>query len=287
MKKALSLFVLILASAAGTLSHLGAESNYVAEARFWKARAFSQQIVASPDTTPPFVFKKARGQFEEILKDYPDKPPLVKESLLSIAGLMVHEKKYQEARDFLNKVRKDYPDDQTFRAKTQFLTGFSYEKEGDWERALKEYRILRDQYAKSQLGLEVPLYIARHDVKEDSQKGAERYAEAAAYYRRLAEENPKTPLKFYALNYMLAVYEEQKKWDESLTSIEEIILAFPKSIRLYVPKIEAFSRRIKQPERAAAIYQSFLQSYPDHKDATVLKKRMERMRKRSPRNVSG
>lgn len=285
MKKAVSLFCLILIALGATLTLLGSKSTYIAEARFWKARAFSQQIVANPETTPPFVFKQARERFERIMKEYSGNAMLVKESLLSIAGLLIHEKKYQEARDFIYKIRKDYPEDNPFGARSQFLLGFSYEKAGDWEAALREYRILRDRYAKSYLGLEVPLYIARHDIKEDSQKGAERYEEAAAYYQDVAQNNPKSPLKFFALNYMLSGYEEQKKWDKSLDTLQEIILAFPKSLRAYVPKIEAYSRRAKAPEKAAAIYESFIQAYPDHKDAMVIKKRIERLRK-SRKNVS-
>ena len=277
MKKALSLFCLILIGVGGTLTHLGSKSTYITEARFWKARAFSQQIVANPETTPPLVFKKAREQFEDIIKDYPENAALKKECLLSIAGLLVHEKKYQEARDFIYEARKEYPTDNGFGARSQFLIGFSYEKAGDWSSALKEYHLLRDQYWKSYLGLEVPLYIARHDVKEDSQKGAESYEAAAEYYRRIVDENPRTPVKFVALNYRMTGYDEQKKWDQSLDAVKEIIVSFPKTLRSYIPKIEGLSRRLKQPERASAIYRAFIAAHPDHKDAVLLKKRIERL----------
>lgn len=285
MKKALSLFCLILVVLGAFLSVQTSKSLYIAEARFWKARAFSQQIVANPEVTPPAVFKKARAQFERILKDYPEIPALVKESLFSIAGLMIHEKRYQEAREFLSKVRKDYPKDDFLGAKSQFLVGFSYEKADDWQAALKEYRILRDRYPENSLALEVPLYIARHDIKEDTEKGAERYKEAVDYYRKVITDNPKTPLKFLALTYMLTGYEEQKKWDKSLEVVQEIVLDYPKTVRRFVPAIEGLSRRLKQPQRAAAVYRSFIQAHPDHKDNLILKKRIERL-ERSRKDVS-
>ena len=282
MKKVLSLFCLILIALAWTLRVLSVKSPYVAEMRFWKAKAFSQQIVANPEATPPFVFKKAREQFEGLIKDYSDKPTLVKESLLAIAGILIHEKKYQEARDFLYKVRKEYPDDKGFGTRSQFLLGFSYEKAGEWEGALKEYLLLRDRYQESQLALEVPLYIARHDVKQDSTKGSESYASAVDYYQNLIQNNsnPKSPIKFFAMNYLLAGYEEQKKWDKSLDVLGEIIVTYPKFLRSYIPRIEAYSRRIKQPGKAMGIYEAFLKAHPDHKDAVILKKRIERLKVR-------
>ena len=285
MKKAVSFFCVVLIGLGGILTPLGSKSPYVTEARFWKARAFSQQIVANPETTPPLVFKKARQQFEGLIRDYPENIALKKECLLSIAGLLVQEKKYQEARDFLYKVGKEYLDDSTFGAKSQFLIGFSYEKGGDWAAALKEYGILRDHYSTSPLGLEAPLYIARHDIKEDSQKGKESYEAAAEYYRRVAQKNPKSPVNFVALNDMLMGYEEQKEWGKSLDTVEEIILAYPTALRVYVPRIEAYSRKLNQPERAGAIYQAFIQANPESKDAALLKKRIEGL-ERKQENVS-
>jgi len=291
MKKALSLYLVLLLGVYGVLTTLGSKDTskniYVTEARFWKAKALSQKIVVNPDSTPPPLFEKSRKQFESIIKDYSDKPMLVKESNLSIAGLLIYEKKYQEARNFLSKVRKDFPSDKAFSARSQFLVGFSYEREGNWEAALKEYRLLRDRYPESQLGLEIPLYIARHDLKTDSKKGSESYEAAADYYRQLIQANPKTPLQFFAMSYLLGGYEEQKRWEKALEVLREIVMTYPRLSRSYFPRIDAYSIRLKQPEKAVAIYQSFIQSYPDHKDAALFRKRMERLKtSRVRKNVS-
>ena len=282
MKRALSLFCLILIVVYGVLSFLGSESPYIAESRFWKARALAQKIVQSPETTPPALFEKSRQQFEQLMNAYPQNKTLVKESLLGIAGLFIHEKRYQEARDFIYASRKKYPDDKPFGARTQFLLGFSYEKVGDWEDALKEYLLLRDRYPQSQLGLEMPLYIARHDAKQDSEKGAESYKEAAEYYRRLAQTSS-DPIKYFALSYLLRGYDERKKWDKSLEVVQEIVVAYPKLMRVYIPKIERVARKLKQPKLAIAVYETFVQSHPQHKDVPFLKKRIELLSRRLQR----
>ncbi|MBI4436467.1 MAG: tetratricopeptide repeat protein [Candidatus Omnitrophica bacterium] len=292
MKKALSVYLILLLLVYGGLRYLGSKdaskNTYATETRFWKAKALSQKIVVNPESTPPPLFEKSRKRFEGIIKDYPGNPTLIKESNLSIAGLLIFEKKYQEGRNFLTKIRKDFPDDKAFNARSQFLVGFSYEKEGHWEAALKEYRLLRDRYPESQLGLEIPLYIARHDLKTDSKKGSESYEAAADYYRRLIQEHPKKPLQFLAMSYLLGGYEEQKKWEKALEVLKEIILTYPRMSRMYFPRIDAYSLRLKQPEKGIAIYESFIQSYPDHKDVALFKKRIERLKssRRTQKNVS-
>ena len=281
MKKAFSLFCLILIAVYVALSLLGAKSLYIAEMRFWKARALAQKVVQSPEATPPLLFEKTRQRFEKIMEEYPENRALIKESLLAISGLFIHEKRYQEARDFIYNAKKKYPDDKSFGARTQFLLGFSYEKGGDWEAAVREYRLLRDRYPDSQLGLEVPLYIARHDVKQDSEKGAGSYEEAAAYYRQLIQNTPtKTPLKYFALSYLLTGYDERRQWDRSLSVVQEIVVTYPKLLRVYVPKIEMLTRRLKQPQRAIDVYEAFIQAHPKHKDVPLLKKRIEGLTKR-------
>lgn len=292
MKKAFSLFIILLIVVYGVLSYLGAKSGaantYGIERRFWKAKALSQKIVVNADSTPPALFEKSRKRFEEIIKEYPDHHTLIKESNLSIAGLLIYEKKYQEVRNFLNKVREEYPKDKSFGARSQFLLGFSYEREGNWEGALKEYRVLRDRYPESQVGLEIPLYIARHDLKTDTKKGSESYEAAAGYYHQLIRDNPKTPLQFLAFHYLLGGYEEQKKWDEALKVLQDLVMTYPKMSRNYVLRIDAYGLRLKQPEKAIAIYESLIQSYPDHPDATLFKKRIERLKTTSKgrKNVS-
>lgn len=284
MKKALSLFCLILLAVYGVLTFLGAKSPYIAERHFWKARALAQKIVQSPETTPPFLFEQSRQRFEQIIRDYPQNKALVKESLLGIAGLFIHEKKYQEARDFIYNARKKYSDDKAFEVRTQFLLGFSYEKAGNWDSAAKEYRVLQDRYPESRLGLEVPLYIARHDAKQDSEKSAGSYETAAAHYRQLIQTR-QDPVKYFAMAYLLTGYDEQKKWDKVLEVIKEIIVTYPKLLRPYIPKVEMLARKLKQPQQAITVYEAFIQSHPKHKDAPFLKKRIELLTRRL-KNVS-
>ena len=285
MKKAVSFFCVVLIAAYLGLNTLDPKSPYLAERRFWKARALSQKIVANPDVTPPDLFRKAREDFKKIMELYPENISLTKECLLSIGGLLIHEKKYQEGRDLLAKAMKDYPADHGFGARAQFLAGFSYEKAGDWKTALEEYHTLMDRYSDIKFTLEVPLYIARHDMKEDSEKAIESYKAATAYYRRLADSHPKSPAGFVALAYMMRGYQEQKQWEGCLEVAKEIIVTYPRMLRPYIPMIEAFSAKLESPKRAVTVYQAFIQSHPDHKAVPFLKKRIERL-ERKEANVS-
>ncbi|MFH1858217.1 MAG: tetratricopeptide repeat protein [Candidatus Omnitrophota bacterium] len=284
MKKTLIVFCVILAVVPILLSYLGLKDSYLTERRFWKARALSQKIVANPDATPPLMFEKARNNFQRIIKDNPKNTGLAKECKISIAGLLVYEKKFQDARDYLEKAKADYPADKAFAARTLFLTGFSYEREGRWDRALESYHLLMNEYyTVSHIALQLPLYIARHDLKLDTQKGEESYREAATYYRQLIRKHPNDALLgFYVRSYLVKGFQEQKKWEESLEVIREIILAYPKALRPYIPVIEAISRRTGQLEKAVAIYHAFIQAHPDHRDVKMLKKRIERLKESRP-----
>jgi len=272
MKKAIIVFAVILISLYVVLSLLIPKSPYVGERLFWKARTLTQQIMLNPKVTPPSLFKETRERYEFIIKEY---PALAQESLISIGGILIQEEKYQEARDVLNRARMAYPEEKVFGARSQFLLGFSYEKEGNWDAAVREFRILMEAYPTTRLALQTPLYIARHDQRQDTQKGAESYGEAAQYYRRLIRQYSEGPVEFFALVHLLTSYREQKKWEESLAIAQEIITKYPTSVKAYIPTIETLSKRLNQPERAAKIFESFIASNPNHKDETLLKNRIE------------
>lgn len=286
MKKATLIFCLTLIGLYGILGcFVSKKDPYLAEKRFWKAGALAQRIVANPETTPPLLFRKARQNFQELIKDYAHNTVLVQESLLSTGGLFIHEKKFQEARDLLAQAKLDHPN-KHFHVRAQFLIGFSYEKEGDWETAVEEYHALMEKYPEHQLALQTPLYIARHDLRQDTTKGLESYREAAHFYRRVITKYPKgSPIGYLALSYMLTGYHEQKDWGRSFEVVREIVINYPRVLKDYVPMIEGLSHRLKDSERAIALFQGFIEAYPDHQDVTLLKKRIERL-ERSRKNVS-
>ncbi len=274
MKKTLIFFGAILIVLFGVLSLIKTKNPYAAEKRFWKARNATRKILSNPETTPPALFRENREEYEAIIRQH---PPLAKESLLAIAGLLIHEKEYDEARDLLAESKQKYAEDAEFGARAQFLAGYSYEKEGNWREAVQAYEALMEAHIGNRMAFQIPLYIARQDLKKDTQRGAESYEKAIAYYRRLSQGPKENPTAFNALNYLYLAYHEQQKWEEALGVTEEIVVTYPRAMSDYALVIEGLGRKLNQPEKAIAVFESFIQSHPDHPIVPRLKERIQKL----------
>jgi len=99
-----------------------------------------------------------------------------------------------------------------------FLRGNAYERQGQWDKALKEYLFLRDKYTDTVLGLQMPMYIAAYYIRKGQEGNADKaYREAAIFYEALGRDNQGKVLGYKASTLLRDAYLGAKEYERTET----------------------------------------------------------------------
>jgi outer membrane protein assembly factor BamD (BamD/ComL family) len=192
-----------------------------------------------------------------IIETYPDTGAAKRASMM-IAEVYMLSKNYDQARNAANAIIASYPDDPLLLSTAYFLRGLTYEKQNQWNRALKEFNILQDKYINTTIGIQAPLYVARYYIKEKQTVRAEKaYSDAIRLYERLRKENERSMFGYAASNMLAVAYMEQSRYDEMGSVIEDMIMNYPSEavFQAQIPNIEfAFVKTLDKPEKARELY---------------------------------
>ncbi|MCQ9208883.1 MAG: tetratricopeptide repeat protein, partial [Omnitrophica bacterium] len=157
--------------------------------------------------------------------------------------------------------------------------GNSYEKQNQWNRALREYTTLRDKYSDTPLALEVPLYIGNYyKGKKRYTQANKAYHEATIFYKRIERENRGKPRGYACANLSLRAYLELKDYEQAGKIAEDIINNYPQLIALVQQAINIdliFIKKLNKPEKAIELYTLIQTKTDDPKLKQALGKTIE------------
>lgn len=280
--KRLSSFILIALLA---VSIAGCDKQYQSERCLYKAAKLARHIIMAPDSIPPEEFNNAIKAYTIIFEKYPDSIS-AKRARLSIGSLYLAKKENIKALEVFNKALKLYPDDKSICIEARFSIAKSYEEMASWDRALTEYKGIMRDYPDTEIGLNLPMYIMQHYEKEKDIPGIDNaYREAIAYYKNIAEKNPRTMLGFRAQDFIIACHMKRENWQEAVNSMEKSVMDYPmvKTIPDTMRMISDISvNKLKDPNRAFEIFQKFLTAYPGHPIKEYIRKGLEVLKNVSP-----
>jgi len=136
--------------------------------------------------------------------------------------------------------------------------------------------------------LDMPIYIAGHYAKNNDKKSADAYLwKALGYYKKIYENNPNSQAAYVAMGLEVTVFELLGEWQNTLTSIQQIINAYPYAPTLInsLRAIEMIAvSRLKDPEAAIKIFTDFIEKYPEHKIKPIILKEIENIKTKSQNN---
>ena len=266
MKKTVIILILILVAVYGILSIVSSNNDYAAERLFFKATKINRKIIANPDVAPPVMLASVENTLKRILDKYP-KSKIVQAAHLGLAEFHLVNKRYEQARSTCDQIINAYSENKLLLSKAQFLKATTYEKENQWEKALEEYKVLRDSYPKTPLGLGVPLYIGNYYTgKEKYTRAHKAYNQAVQFYRKLESENKGDALGYTAANLSLQANVRLKRYEQAGETVENIIHDYPKLVVFIeqLPIIEAiFIKQLNKPEKAKELYQKIKEKVED------------------------
>lgn len=256
MKRIVIILILALVGLYILLAAVSANDEYRAEKLLYHAVRVNTKFAANPDVIPPGMQRAVERDLNIILSKYPH----VKVSgmaRLALSEFYIAGKKYDKAVSMLNDILVKYHGDENMSGRAQFLKGFAYEKQDRWDRAVPEYNLLRKKYPKTQIGMQIPFYIARHySAKGEQDRAQGVYAEAVSFYKTLDEGNRNNIVGYTAANLLVYVYMNLKQYEEAGKTTEEILNNYPLAVALrdQIQNVDMiYINILKKPQRAMEI----------------------------------
>lgn len=257
MKKTVIILILILVAVYGILSIVSSNDDYAAERLFFKATKINRKIIANPDVAPPAMLNSVENTLKKILDKYP-KSKMATAAHLGLAEFYLVHKRYEEVRFRADQIINRYTENRVLLSKAQFLKASSYERENQWQKALEEYKILRDKYSETPLGLGVPIYIGDYYTgKGENLRAHKAYNEAIQFYKQLESENKGGPLGYTAARLAVQANLKLKRYEQAGQTVENILHVYPRLVVFIeqLPNIETiFIKELNNPEKARELY---------------------------------
>mgnify|MGYP001594856021 FL=1 len=272
MKKAVLIYIGILAGVFVLFSLLGRDSDYAIEQMAWKVQREYIDILKDPKVVPEQTFNKVIRDYQKIIERYPSSKltPMIR----MLVGNVYHVKKdYETSREKFNEIIELYPQNRELQAQALSAIGRTYEAQDNWPGARKIYDRIVADYALTRTGLGIPLYIANHyKGVNDYQKTMDAYERAITHYNALAAQNPDSPAEYNSLRYLSNCYLDQKRWREAVEALGKITAKYGRPERMNIRTLDIILKTIntvsvyqlKDYELPLQIYQDIITKDPNH-----------------------
>lgn len=149
------------------------------------------------------------------------------EAQMKIGMIYFQKKDYSKAKEELSRVKKFYPYETAFIATSQYLIAQSYEKRGEWERALNEYNWLMINNPLNPEGLEAPLGIVAYYQRENPALTSESFEKGVEHYDKLLNKYKDKPFASLIETQKARLYILQKDWDKAIVSLQKVSEKYP------------------------------------------------------------
>lgn len=289
MKKIIWIMILVLVIVYAVLAVLGAGGEYAAEKLLYKAAKMNEKIAANPDVVPPKLVDDIEKKMSKLLEKYPD-TEVAKTANIKLVEFYIARKKYDQALVQADKVIKKYESNPGISSMAYFLKGAAYEKQDKWPSALEEYRTVRDKYTDTQLGMQMPIYIASYYSQNGKEGQAqEAYGEAARFYQNIERKNSLKPLGYMSSLFLIQTYIKANNFESAGREVEETLDKYFSQLAVMqlLPLVESIIvTKTNNTEKAVKIYNTILTKSKDEKLNKVLQKRVDELINKSPVSIS-
>ena len=225
--------------------------------RFSMAAALARAQV-QPESTATMLLS--------VVKDYP-KSPAAPRALLSLALQSAGQGAPNEALDYLDRLRDEYPEAEDLLAEGMLTRARILERESRWPEALDVYKSLPVQHPLSAAALQAPLEIVAHYQRvEDAAQMTAALAQAERDYRDFLSRYPRSRGTITARTNLVRTLMLQKQSEAALTEllgIAESLRESPDGANFMLQAARLAYGDMKDPKRAADILANLGTRYPN------------------------
>lgn len=281
IKKLIYILISILIITYIVLSLMPGGREHAAEKLLYRANKAIGKIALNPDVAPPAMLIYAESTLKAVLEKYPE-TVAAKHAKDSIVRFYMMNKEYDKAIGVLDGLLNAPEQDRVILSGAHFLKGNVYEMQGEADKALAEYAIVRDEFKDTPIGIQVPLYIGDYYKRMGKEAQADKaYNDAAGFYREIEKESEGKPQRYVALTLLAQAYIKLGRYEEAGEVIEDTINAYPApfTYRQHLPGLDfVFVNMLNRPEKAIEIFNAVKEKTSDANLKKMLEARIEQLK---------
>lgn len=272
MKKLIIFYCSILLGLFFILSTLDRKGDYVIEQKIWKLSQQQVDIFKDPLVVPEKAYEELISEYQKIINRY-HYSHLTPRLYIRLGEIYILKKDYETARTIFQGIIDQYPQNRDLAAEALFHIGKTYEITQNWTEAKRIYDALRKEYPLTDVGLNIPVYIANYyRLHNDSAKLTEAYQSAVSHYIKIASEHDNTRIGMNALRHLSNCYLDQGRWNEAMGVLGNIIEKYAATGHLTIKNTDMIIKtinmvaayRLKDYDAAIRLYQGIIQRNPQH-----------------------
>ncbi len=218
--------------------------------------------------------------YKEIISDGIDSNTIAT-AHLKMAALSFADGRFQEGRDYLDKLKDRFRGLGNLQAQAQLARARSFEDEGNNERARQEYIALLNEYPNSIQALDVLVYLPEYFGRiGQKQLETEWTKRAENELKRLAEQHKNNQMGVQASSYLGTFLIRNKRFEDAIAQFETLRRQFPQSQESATALMKialTYQNDLQDKPKALESYREFLKQYPQSRVRTTVENEIRKL----------
>ena len=207
--------------AVNELSHLTDTSGSIATPAYLRIASLHADELGRPDL--------ALEEYERILSRLKGRDTLQRPLIMYNKGLIhLHRQEYDQARQILIEIKKDYPKFYSQTPTVQYAIARSFDLQNRWDRAETEYKYVMNGFPGSEQSMATHLYLFEQYSRQGRATEAERLEQRAEKeYDDIIATRPSSRAAASALSYKAELYRRRHDWSRAVELLTEVFDKYP------------------------------------------------------------
>jgi outer membrane protein assembly factor BamD (BamD/ComL family) len=256
-RKVIVFIIVVLVVLYGTLSLANIGSEFTAEKLLYTTLRAYYTMPPMGDDSMMGEQAEIKDSLRKIITRFP-KSMSARHAYVNLATLCLETENYDEALSVADDILRQYKLNAYLSAEAHLLKAASYEKKGNLDKAVEEFKILHRDYTETRSGLRAPLYIAQFYERQNKHAEAdEAYDAAIVFFEATEQKHRGRMLGYLASLYLIQTYMSIDFHGAAGQVVEDIIENYPESVLAeQLPYVELiYVKMLNSPEKAITLYE--------------------------------
>ncbi len=200
-------------------------------------------------------------------------------ALLQLARIDLEHKKWDSARNYLATIENRFAGYRNVMSLGQSLKAKSYDLEGQFSQAMREYQWILTEYPNSREAIEtyryLPTFLKKNKQDELAEDWVRRSIDGLA---RIRDDNSGTMIGLSAQSNLANVYAESEQWDSAIAELVKLQNVYPEAYAGQGALLTAGNicmDKLNDREKAVEFYNRQIELYPENPASELAQKKLD------------